>query len=152
MVMSDVYTFLYQVQVKDDEINRCIIQRDALVSCLMPAGMRYDKDKVQTSPDDQLGEIGARIADIDTYIRRLQREKAHAIIEISDAVNRLESKYEKLVLLRFYITGMSVRQIADMMHYSMRQVYYYKKQGAQNLLAILESQRNLSKISQSLVL
>lgn len=121
--------FLYQVRTIDRTIWRLQLRRDELQSCLLPGAVRYDKDKVQTSPMDKLADIAAAVADLDEKISYLQRSKAAAILETSEAIERLADEREKVILTAFYIGKRSMEEIADKMGYSIQHTYRLRRAG-----------------------
>ena len=66
---------------------------------LLPRGIRYDSDKVQTSPSDQMLEVAAKV---DALERKMQPTP----------------EYRQLLTLRYLTGHMSWKQIADVMGYS----------------------------------
>ena len=59
------YEFLNSVRVLHLQWLRLKAKHDALESCLLPGAIRYDKDKVQTSPDDTMSKVISEIADLE---------------------------------------------------------------------------------------
>ena len=105
-----------------------------LTMSLSPA---VDRDRVQTSPVDKVSEIICKVADLEDQIEQLQEEKALLIIEIGDAIEQLEDDNEKTVLAEFYIGRVPMAQVAEIINYSVRRTYYFRKQGVLHLGEIL---------------
>ena len=125
--------FLLQIRVLDRTIWRLTMQRDELQSCLLPAAVRYDKDKVQTSPEDRFGDTAAAVADLDAKITELQKRKARLVITISDAIEHLEDDREKTILTAYYIRRLSMETIADRVGYSVAHTYRLRRAGVSHL-------------------
>lgn len=136
MTVQEAYDFLLQVRRIEVDIKLKAIKRDELETCLLPAGVRYDTVKVQTSPSDQLSEVAAEVLDLDKEITELQHLKARKIVEVSSAIEKLESDNEKMVLLSYYIARMPIKKVAGLICYSTRQTYHFKQQGVQHLAKI----------------
>ena len=117
----------------DREIRKKVVKRSALIDCVIPAGISYDKDRGQFSPDDRMSAVMAEVADLDTEIKKLQYEKLVLIREISEAIESLENDEEKVVLLSYYIGRLPMRRIAEEAHYSIRTAYYLRRKGIQHL-------------------
>jgi len=117
------YDYLMQPRRIDYKIRRLQIQVTELESCLLPQAIRYDKDKVQTSPEDQLSRIAARISDLSRESNRLARKKAELVIEISDEVEALADDTEKAVLMGYFIARKSMKEVAEQIHYTIRGAY-----------------------------
>lgn len=60
MTLTETYEFLWQIRKKETVIRRKEAQRDELRACLMPGGVSYDRDRVQSSPKDSMTEVMAR--------------------------------------------------------------------------------------------
>lgn len=132
------YDYLMQIRKKDNAIRRKELQCEQLKSCLLPGAIRYDLDKVQNSPSDQMSEIFGRISEIEDDIKVLHGEKAKLIIEISDTIESLEDDNEKTVLSEFYVGRIPMTIVAEDINYSPRRAYYFRKQGAIHLSARLK--------------
>lgn len=131
--MISAFEYLGTVRSIERKIRRLTLQRDELQACLLPAAIVYDKDVVQTSPEDKLSEIAAAVVDLDREIEALRQEKAHLIRTTSAAIDQLEDETEKLVLTEYFIARMTIRQISDDIHYSVGRTYGYYRAGLQNL-------------------
>ena len=86
---------------------------------LLPRGIRYDSDKVQTSPSDQMLEVAAKVDALErkmqTKLLKLNQDMVRAM-EIVQAMPTPE--YRQLLTLRYLTGHMSWKQIADVMGYS----------------------------------
>ena len=62
MTLDETYDFLMQIRRKEIIIRRKETQRDELRACLLPGAIRYDRDRVQSTPTDnrQSGRAGPR--------------------------------------------------------------------------------------------
>lgn len=137
MDLNETYDFLMQIRRKEIIIRRKETQRDELRACLLPGAVRYDRDKVQTTPTDKMSDVMARVDELDREIEQLRREKASLIIEIGDAIERLEDDNEKTVLTEFYIARAPMTQAADAINYSVRRAYDFRKRGVIHLGEVL---------------
>lgn len=129
----DVYEFLDRPVKIDHEVRRIRERIAALRGCLLPKGIRYDADRVQTSPEDTMSRISAEIADLEAQAGQLLDDKARAVAGIARAIDALEDEREKDVLTLYYIGRKSVRRIAEELHYSRRWVIRLKRSGVTKL-------------------
>ena len=120
MELNETYDFLMQIRRKEIIIRRKEMQRDELRDCLLPGAVRYDRDKVQSSPTDKMADVMARVDELDREIEQLKLEKAQAIIEISDVIEKLDNDKEKAVLTAFYIKAASMEAVAGIVCYSVQ--------------------------------
>lgn len=126
MTTSEAYAFLNSIRKIESEIMKKQLQHDELQTCLLPKAITYDGDRVQTSPEDKMLNIAARVLDIEKEIRDLKRRKAALIVEVNDAIARLDNDTEQVILLGFYVGRLPAIKIADLVHYSVRGVYKIK--------------------------
>lgn len=131
--LARVYEHLGQIRAMERQIRRKQLQRDELQSCLLPRAIRYDQDKVQTSPEDAMAETAAAVLDLDREIEQLRREKARMIRDIVRTIETLDDDREKLVLTAYYISRMPIRRIAYEIHYSTTQTYRLYRSGLLHL-------------------
>ena len=139
MDLNETYDFLMQIRRKEIIIRRKEMQRDELRACLLPGAVRYDCDKVQSTPTDKMSDIMARVDELDREIEQLKLEKAQAIIEISDVIEKLDNDKEKAVLTAFYIKAASMEAVAGIVCYSVRHTYLLRKQGVEHLKEVLSA-------------
>lgn len=137
MTLDETYDFLMQIRRKGIIIRRKETQRDELRACLLPGAIRYDRDRVQSTPTDKMADVIARVDELDREIERLKLEKAQAIIEISDVIEKLDNDKEKAVLTAFYIKAASMEAVAGIVCYSVRHTYLLRKQGVEHLKEVL---------------
>lgn len=90
---------------------------------LLPSGIRYDRNKVQTSPADVLAEVEAEICSIDDDIAKLKDRKLEEQRLIEAACEKLPECDERTVVKMRFIGDYSIWQIMDYMHQSRRTVY-----------------------------
>ena len=128
-----VYEHLGQIRVLERQIRRKQLQRDELQSCLLPRAIRYDTDKVQTSPEDVLAETAAAVLNLDKEIEQLRRQKARLIRDVVKTIETLEDDREKLILTAYFVSRMTIRQVADEVHYSPTQTYRIYRAGLLHL-------------------
>lgn len=122
------YEFLNSARVLHWQYLRLKAKHDELETCLLPAAIRYDKDKVQTSPDDQMSKICAEIHELELEMARVQRKKFIQIEKIEKAVNALADE-ERTALTMRYINRVSVSAIAEAMGYSEQRIYQFMDKG-----------------------
>lgn len=133
----EVYAFLNSVRTYDLQIMRLTAQKRQLEMCLLPSGIRYDKDKVQTSPEDQLSKICADINRIDIKIAEIAIKKAEKILEIEKVINKLPEEEYKTVLTLCYIDHVSIQKIASMLGYSSDWVYKKRRKAIEEISKLI---------------
>lgn len=133
MTIKETYNFLTSVRRTEAEIVKLTIRHDELQTCLLPGAIRYDGDRVQTSPDDKMSKIAAEVVDLEEEIRATKIQKAEQIRKIEAAISTLEDEDEQMVLLAFYGGRIPMARVAELIHQSPRSAYYIRRRGVKHL-------------------
>lgn len=128
-----MYDILLEPRRLEYRIRRKTMERDELEMGLLPGAIRYDKEPVQTSPEDRLPEVVGKIADLDAMVKQLRREKDMAVIRAADLIDTLDSEVEKLVLTAYYIRRLPMTRIAGQVEYSVSHTYKIRREGIGHL-------------------
>ena len=131
---KQAYDFLNSARVLHWRWLRLKAKHDELESCLLPAGIRYDKDKVQTSPEDTISKIVAEISDLEHKMNVVQAAKRERIEEIDNALHDLPSDEARTALTMRFINRIPVTEIASQMGYAEPTIYKFMNQGAEYIL------------------
>lgn len=125
MIPMNVKSFLYRVRREMREIQIKQMQIAQIRSSLLPSGIRYDVDKVQTSPSDQISEVMARADEIDRRIAADVDAMQEDLFKAMDMIDALEDSRERQVLTLYFLTPTVNRMedVAEIMSYSVRQVF-----------------------------
>lgn len=118
----DVLEFLKHIRRKRMELAIIEQHEDELRLSLLPGAIRYDIDKVQTSPVDRMPEMMAKLTDLQ---EKEADHKAALIADIQRAIEMVNQvptpEYRTILRLRYLEGGvkpMSWDQIADTIGYS----------------------------------
>lgn len=136
----EAYNFLNSARVLHWQWLRLKSKHDELESCLLPAAIRYDRDKVQTSPDDAMSRIVSEINALEVEMNKIQMLKSKQIEKIDRTVNALESDEERTALTMRFINRKPVSEIAEAMGYAESTIYKFMNQGSEQ---IAKSIRNI---------
>lgn len=134
----EAYVFLNSARVLHYQYLRLKAKRDELESCLLPGAIRYDKDKVQRSPEDPMSKIISEINELENEMAKVQHNKQIQIEKICIVISRLESEEEKTSLTMRYVNRIPVKKIAEEMGYSEPTIYRFMTQGAENMIKIIK--------------
>lgn len=137
---KQAYDFLNSARVLHWQWLRLKAKHDELESCLLPAAIRYDKDKVQTSPEDPMAKIVSEISELEKEMVKVQHRKFVQIEKIGRALNALDSDEERTALTMRYINRIPVTAIAEAMGYAEPTIYKFMNQGGEH---IVKSIRNI---------
>lgn len=129
-----LYDFLTKPRRIERRIQSKLAEIDALRSCLLPAAIRYDADRVQTSPDDPVSRIEAEIDELTREVVRLSAEKETAVRELRDTIADLPDELERTVLALRWIGYRRLEDIAMTVQYSIRSTYRIMHRAESSLL------------------
>lgn len=133
MTVTEAYAFLNSIRHIEAEIIKLQIRHDELQSCLLPKAITYDKDSVQTSPEDPMLRIASDVVDLERQIQQLKTTKAKRVVEVSGAINQLTDDNEQIILLGFYVGRLPARKIAELTHYSLSGVFKARRRAVVHL-------------------
>lgn len=118
----DVKVFLKGIRDKRFELKILKDKRDEIYYSLMPSGIRYDLDKVQTSPVDRMPVAAGDLEEAQQRIDALINSLSHDINLAMRVVNQMqESKHRQLIMLRYFGVDRKATEwkyVADVMGYT----------------------------------
>ena len=141
MTITDTYNYLSRIRQQEWTILRLTLQHDELQSCLLPSGIRYDKDVVQTSPEDKLSAIAGAVIELEGRIQQLKHQKARLIMEVTAAIDQLPDDKESAVLTAYYVKRMTMEGVAEAIGNSTQHAYRIRKRAVSHLTAILNGNK-----------
>lgn len=142
-VNKQAYEFLNSVRVLHWRWLRLKAKHDELESCLLPAAIRYDRDRVQTSPEDTISRIVAEINELESKMNAVQIAKSERIEMIDSALHGITCDEARTALTMRFINRIPVREIALQMGYAEATIYKFMNQGAEQILQNIKSIRNI---------
>lgn len=105
--------YLSQVQEKQNQIleQEEYIQR--LRATLDVAGIRYDKERVQTSPDpDKIAHTFSKIFEQEEILENMKKAFVDFRIKVIDMIRQIENEIYRKVLNVVYIDGKNLKECA----------------------------------------
>lgn len=125
--------FFKTVRAERADIETLQLRIKELQMSLLPRGIRYDTDKVQTSPSDQMLEVAAKL---DALERKMQTKLVKLNNDMVKAMTIVQAmptpEYRQLLTLRYLTGHLSWDQIAEVMGYSVDHVRGYLHKNAIN--------------------
>lgn len=118
--------YLMQYRTLDARIDAKLAQVERLRRLARTAGSHGNSSGIHsTQPRDKIGELTAKIVDLEVEIN----EEINALVdlerEIRGRIAHIPDDNQRLVLEMKYINGLTFEKIAENMHYSLRAVYNY---------------------------
>ena len=130
----------YLKRIRDVERN-LISKRDELEALRYRASgagaIRYDKDKVQTSPSDYLTMAIADIVEIEKQIEEDEASIEDMKGQAYAIVRQIELPEHRVVIEWFYLNGISMIETAERMNMSERAAYYLKEDALESFGQIM---------------
>lgn len=118
----DVLKFLKSIRSKRAEVYTLKQARDELYWSLMPSGIRYDIDKVQTSPQDRMSETAGDLYEIQAKLDAMIANLNHDINLAVDLVGQMSTPELRQLLTLRYLSGdrelSTWEQVASSMGYT----------------------------------
>ena len=139
---------LFKIRNEQREIIELKERIDTEYNSLLPSGIRYDTDKVQTSPEDHMTKT---MAEIDDHMRILSDRLSHLLTRKRRAekiIGTLEDSRQRQALTLYFLTPgtekgrgyrMTMEEVADRMGYSHGAAYGFYAEG----LRILEEMQTM---------
>lgn len=137
MTISDTYKYLKEPRRIEWVIRKYTYQHDALQASLLPSAIRYDKDAVQTSPEDTLSDVASSVLELEKKIRDLECRRANILLTITAAIDRLPDEREAAILSAYYVRRIPMEKVAEQVHWSREHTYRLRKSGVKHLSEIL---------------
>lgn len=147
---DEVHSFL----TKHKRTKARIVCIDELIADLrlmmQPSGIRYDQDRVQSTPKDPMPEYAGRLNELELKKAALQRKYLEERDEVEAAVRTLEDVYVQQVMTMRYLNGRAWDDIIEQMPFVDRTVFRFHKTGIQGISKYLDEHKlsvNVSKKS-----
>lgn len=117
----------YLKQIKREQIEICRLQEqiDTAEASLLPKAIRYDLDKVQTSPENPMYAV---LAEVEEYKKEMQKRVYRLTLRRRKAIrmmDRLNDSRQRQVLFLYYLDPgiLTMDQVAQKMIYSKREAW-----------------------------
>ena len=120
---DEVYEFLTMPKKTKLQIRSKQMQIEDLRLQMLPGAIRYDKDIVQSSPEDPMLKFIVRVDELERDIEGLKQQYVDEQKLISEAIEMLEDKREQVVLIGRYVSGDSYDEIAAELSLSVDRVF-----------------------------
>ncbi len=117
-----VKEYLNQVRLNEIRIENLRERQEELYQSLLPSGIAYDKDKIQTSPTDSMSEKVAELVDLYNSTLEAISELEKLKNTIIEQIQRLTDYRQMRVLYEHYIRGFSLNDIAIELNYTYKWV------------------------------
>lgn len=117
----------YLKQIKREQIEICRLQEqiDTAEASLLPKAIRYDLDKVQTSPEDPMYDV---LAEVEEYKKEMLKRTHRLILRRRKAIrmlDQLSDTRQRQALFLYYLDPslLTMEQVGEKMIYSEREAW-----------------------------
>lgn len=133
--MQTLIERLSEVKSIKCKISELRAMKESLYYSLLPTGIDYDKDKVQTSPEDPMLKVMSKVDEIQREIDSYVDLIPEATERVMELLNIIECTDYKCIMIKWYIGGMKASDIADQMGYTEDGIYKVRRR----MLAVLSN-------------
>lgn len=133
--MTDkLYKRLTALVILEQKIRRAEIELEEFYSLIGGlTAIRYDKDRVQTSLEDVLGNNMAKLDQMQRTLDGLRSKVPLTLESVTALINRVEDENQKTVLYCRYVKRIKFEQIASEMGYGVDNIYCLHRKGIREL-------------------
>lgn len=130
-----VKQFLYSVRDEQKEIEELNNRICELRMSFLPGAIRYDKDRVQTSPTDSVTERMTELGDYEKTLSDKVRELTEKRNRAQKLIDSLDDSIERQVLGMYFLSIGRPRMtdVASWMHFSVSSTYGHYKAALKHL-------------------
>lgn len=138
MTKAELKNTLRRVGTLDCEIRVVNLKIERLESYMHGHAIRYDVDRVQTTPKDAMGELIAELEPLLKERDRLTVAITRAIADTSAIIDRIKDHKQCLVMHYRYTACLPFEEIAHKMNYSTQRIYQLHDDAMQWLIESME--------------
>ena len=143
---DEVYEFLTMPKKTKLQIRSKQMQIEDLRLQMLPGAIRYDKDIVQSSPEDPMMKFIVRLDELERDIEGLKQRYVDEQKMISEAIEMLEDKREQVVLIGRYVIGDSYDEIAAELFLSVGRVFQIHRSAVDKMVDIVDKVKHYSEL------
>ena len=134
---TDYESYLVRYEHIQMQFVRVLLEKEKLLTRTLPSAIRYDKDKVQNTIDDNPLEdfvISVEEKELDVKIARLRRhlDDWRVLMDVKEQELRKSQVLIDRVYVMRYLDGLSVNKICRIIHYEKTRVYELLTEIAKN--------------------
>lgn len=130
--------YLYRIRNRETEIRGKRLELEALRYKASGAGaIRYDKDRVQTSPQDYMTMAISDVIELEKQIKEDESAIEDLKGEAYAVVKRMDTRDCRAFIEWYYLNGLTMSETAEFMHVSERNVYYMQEKALEEYGALL---------------
>lgn len=131
--------YLQEIRQERLEINQLQERINELKMSLLPGAIRYDKPNVQTSPDDNMLRVEAKVDEIERKLKDKLETLCNRYDNAVRYIGLLDASNHRLVLYEYYLSAdrPSWEQVGRKLGYSTDRIYQLHREAINQLNQIL---------------
>ena len=143
MTTKEAFEYLGQIRKVEREMKRLELAIQQASFSLLPGAVRYDKERVNTSPDDMLTKTFAEIDEMERELKANYKKKTEFLNEIYRTIEERmpedteAHQIEKNVVTMYFIGRQSIQEISDTLNYSTRHTYRLRNKGVRTFAEVM---------------
>lgn len=130
---NELYNKLSAYENKKKEIKELDAQIHEYEMNLLPNGIRYDMDKIQTSPTDPMSKLLSEVGDLMKKRDILSLEASKELAKLKQFIDQLLNGNERLILKYRWINNLSWSEISEKLSYSEEWCYKHNRKAIADL-------------------
>lgn len=125
--VQEIRQFFASIKREQREIEHLKLMIQEGDAMLLPQAIRYDKDKVQTTPSDKMSEIVAKVADMQKELGKSIYQLRKRQLQAENLIRKLDNANERELMRWYYLCyddgkPYTFVMVAEKMGYSDRHV------------------------------
>ena len=141
--MENVEVTTYLRRPKHIFANIVVLQEkiDNLRIKMLPRAISYDKDRVQTSPQDPMPNFAAEIDELDRQMVKLMNDYYESVGEVEKTIREVENEDARLILAKRYVGLKSWDTIENEVNWSRKTIFRRHSLGLEVIKKILDQNK-----------
>lgn len=124
MTIAEKKIYLKKYKHLIEQIKYLEAEQENLKYMMMPGGIDYSKDKIQTSPSNsQMADYVARVMELEENIFKLKADAIKTCNEIVKVISECQNELYQNILHARYILLKSWEEISNDLNYSTQRLY-----------------------------
>lgn len=143
MTTKEAFEYLGQIRRVEREMQRLELAIQQASFSLLPGAVRYDKERVNTSPDDMMTKTYAEIDEMERELKANYKRKTEYLKEIYGTIERImpeetdSQQIEKNIVTMYFVGRKSIQEISDELNYSTRHTYRLRNRGVKTFAEVM---------------
>lgn len=143
MTTKEAFEYLGQIRRVEREMQRLELAIQQASFSLLPGAVRYDKERVNTSPDDLMTKTYAEIDEMERELKTNYKRKTEYLKEIYGTIERImpeetdSQQIEKNIVTMYFVGRKSIQEISKEMNYSVQHIYRLRNRGVKTFAEVM---------------